>query len=142
MKRYIKASFMNDYKDNYAIPEPFNQWYECASDEEVTQLTRWPGSDYICEECEGYDAKHICWAVGKTDEIRDQLMENGIEVVELIRESGSKPFLAYVVGDEICALDLSDIPEELKEDPDWTEEDADEANRMWNLEADELNDID
>lgn len=115
MKRYIKASFMSEYKDNYAIPEPFNTWYKCGSDEEVNRLIDYPVGVYPCESIPGYDCKHICWAIGKTEDISKELANNGMEAVELITEGDSKPFLAYCDDEFVYSLSLTDIPSKLKD---------------------------
>lgn len=89
------------------IPSPLDQVYDIASDAEVEEMTGYPGDEYTCEEIDGYDVKHLAWAVAKP-EYEDALANQGIDIVELVQE-GTDVFLGYVVHDRLYAVEESDL---------------------------------
>lgn len=99
------------------IPAPFDQYYDIVSDAEINEYTGYipeEGELSPCEDCEGYEAKHLSWVIAKP-EYRDALANLGLDVVELISE-GRDTMLAYVVGDRIFAVDEEDMADALGSD--------------------------
>ncbi len=84
------------------IPAPFDQWYQIDNNSEASEF----GSP--AEEIEGYEAKHLAWAVAK-DEYYDALANNGIEYCELVSEGDGEPFLAYVAGDRLYPVSEDEV---------------------------------
>ena len=95
------------------IPVPFDQYYRVASDAEVNDFTGYYpelGEKSPCEEAQGYNIKHIAWAMAK-DEYLDALADDGIDIVELVTSDwdNSNPMLAYVVKDRVYPLDIDEV---------------------------------
>lgn len=94
------------------IPYPFNTYYEILSDAEIEDETGMPAHPSPCEECEGYAIEHLAYVKAKP-EYEDVLLNNGLDLAELIRDTDrDETYLAYVVGDRIYSIDESDLPEE------------------------------
>lgn len=99
------------------IPAPFDKYYDIASDAEINEYTGYipeEGELSPCEDCEGYEAKHLSWVIAKP-EYRDALANSGLDAVELISE-GRDTMLAYVVGDRIFAVDEEDMADAIGSD--------------------------
>ena len=92
------------------IPVPLNKYYRVAT---KSDLDEWFGDidedKSPCEECEGYDAKNVGWAIAK-DKYADALGDDGIDIVELVKFGKDNEIkLAYVVHDRIYTIDEDDI---------------------------------
>lgn len=92
---------------SFRIPSPFDKYYELMSEKDLEDLTGVDAGDYPCEECEGYDVKHLAWAVARP-KYEDALADQGIDIVELVKEDG-KLFLGYVVNDVIESVSIDDL---------------------------------
>lgn len=95
------------------IPAPFRDYYDVASDAEVaayTGCTPKEGEPTPCEAANGYDVKHLGWALAKP-EYRDALGDDGIDLVEMITSGwdSNKIQLAYTVGKKIFPVEPRDL---------------------------------
>ena len=98
--------------DTIAIPAPFNKYYRVATDADLADYADEDGIS-PCEDCEGYDAANIGWAIAKDDYI-DALADQGLDLVELVT-FGDDPEvkLCYAVHDRIYSLDEDEIVDAL-----------------------------
>ena len=105
MKRYIKCA------TSFQIPAPFNQYYEIVSDKWLERNTGYDVEEfgYPCEDAPGYDIKHLAWAYAK-DMYQNELLDNGMEAVELVQEGEEEPFLATLVHDRVIPVSTVDMP--------------------------------
>ena len=92
------------------IPAPLSKYYRVAT---KSDLDEWFGDidedKSPCEECEGYDAKNVGWAIAK-DKYADALGDDGIDIVELVKFGKDNEIkLAYVVHDRIYTVGKDDI---------------------------------
>ena len=90
------------------LPEPFDQFYQIISDEALADYSGYDGTEYPVEEAEGYEFKHIAWAIPKP-EYEEMLADQGLEYMELAQEGDDEPRLVYVVNDRVYPLDESDL---------------------------------
>lgn len=111
MKKWIKSA-----TQAYTVPAPFDKYYTIVDDIWLEHNTEYDREEfgYPCEDVPGYDIKHLAWAYAK-DEYVDELMNNGMEAVELVSEDGGSPFLAYVIHDKVFPVDMVDMPQEYEE---------------------------
>ena len=105
MKRYIKCA------KSFQIPAPFSQYYEIVSDKWLERNTDYDVGEfgYPCEDAPGYDIKHLAWAYAK-DIYLNELLDNGMEAVELVQEGEEEPFLATLVNDQVIPVSTVDMP--------------------------------
>ena len=93
------------------IPAPFDKYYDFATDAEVDEYTGYSEESSPCEDCEGYDVKHLGWAIAKP-EYQSDLSDSALDVVEIISEGGDI-MLAYVVKDRIYEVDEDEVKDAL-----------------------------
>lgn len=117
------------------IPAPFDKYYRLMSDKEYEETFSddFPAHPSPCEEIEGYDIECLAYATAKP-QWEDMLLDAGIDIVELVSESGGEPFLAYAVKDRVYPVTVDDIN---AEDEDW-----DNIEESTTIEADSDDDFD
>lgn len=88
------------------IPAPFDKYYRVAT---AANLDDFDEELSPCEECEGYDAKNVGWAIAK-DEYADALANSSLDCVELVKFDGdNETKLCYAVHDRIYEVDEDEI---------------------------------
>ena len=107
MKRYVTSS------TSFTVPAPFDKYYDIVSDKWLERNTGYDVDEfgYPCEDVPGYEMKHLAWAFAK-DTYQNDLMDNGMEAVELVQEDEGQPFLAYAVNDRVYPVSEDDMPED------------------------------
>lgn len=92
------------------IPAPLSKYYRVATKADLDSFGDDIDEDKSpCEECKGYDAKNVGYAIAK-DKYTDALANDGLDLVELVKfGDDSEVKLAYAVHDRIYTLDEDEI---------------------------------
>ena len=74
------------------VPSPYDAYFQIVSDEDVEDITGYPAHPSPCEEVMGYEVNHFAYVEPKPD-YYDWFADNGLDIVELVSEGGSAPFI-------------------------------------------------